>query len=62
MRLRGQVLVQIMQPVDRISQSKRVMGANEELSLVFIEREELTVVGVAFLVAIQILLDVFEDG
>ena len=54
------MLVQVVQPIDSITESKRVMRTNKELSLVFVEGEELTVVGVALLMAAQVLLYVFK--
>jgi hypothetical protein len=54
------VLVQVVQPIDSITESKRVVRTNKELSLVFVEGEELTVVGVALLMAAQVLLYVFK--
>lgn len=54
------MLVQVVQPIDSITESKRVVRTNKELSLVFVEGEELTVVGVALLMAAQVLLYVFK--
>ena len=38
------------------------MRADQKLTLILVEREQLIVIGVALLMAIKVLLDIFVDG
>lgn len=62
MRLGRQVLVQVMQPVDGVTESQRLVRTDKQLTLVLIKREQLAVIRVPRLVLGQILLDVFIYG
>lgn len=61
-RLRRKVFVEVMQPVYCIAQTQRLVGADEQLALILIEGEELTIVGVSLFVLGQVFLDVLIDG
>lgn len=38
------------------------MRADQKLTLILVEREQLIVIGVALLMAVKVLLDIFVDG
>ena len=56
------MFVEIMQPVNRIAQSERLVRAQEKLTLVLIEHGRLIETLVGSLAAVKILLDVLVYG